>query len=135
MINKVSRYKDQGIGRQVDNVVQHQFIKYKEVDVTIPSTGVPVRIDIGFLADRAIPVAGYIGMQIEIVDSDKRYLYVQSNSGTGDVTLKVWANDRNPIPLRKARIVTPISIPNEVAGSIWDSGASIWDAGASVWDV
>lgn len=90
MIKKIYQSKDVNLNRQLDEIMSNQFAKQKEVTVTFAATGVTYKADVGFLADRAIPVAGYIGMQIEIVSSDNRYMYLKSNSGIGTVVIKVW---------------------------------------------
>ncbi len=90
MIKKIYQSKDVNLNRQFDEIMSNQFANQKEVSLTVVATGVTYKVDIGFLADRAIPVAGYIGMQIEIVSSDNRYMYLKSNAGTGTIVLKVW---------------------------------------------
>ena len=100
MIRKIAQFKDRDINRQIDNIVSNQFAGYKEVTINVPVVGQIVKADVGFLADRATQVGGYIGMQIEIVSSDNRFIYFKSNAGTGTVVLKVWKNQmvKQPAP-------------------------------------
>jgi hypothetical protein len=89
MIKKVSAFKDEGINRQVDEIISNQFANYKEVTVTFTAASKDTRAEVGFRADRFIIIDKSADIRVWRVSSDNQNMILQA-SGAGTVTLKVW---------------------------------------------
>ena len=89
MIRKVSAFKDEGINRQVDEIISNQFSNYKEVSVTFSAASTNTRAEIGFRADRFIIIDKSADIRVWRVSSDNQNMILQA-SGAGTVTIKIW---------------------------------------------
>ena len=89
MIRKVSAFKDEGIDRQVNEIISNQFANYKEVTVIFTAANLSTQANIGFRADRFIIIDKSADIRVWRVSSDNQCMILQA-SGAGTVTLKIW---------------------------------------------
>lgn len=89
MITKVSAFKDEGIDRQINEIVSKQFVNYKEVTVTFTAASTDTRVEIGYRVDRFFIVDKSADIRVWRVSSDNQNMILQA-SGAGTVTIKVW---------------------------------------------
>jgi len=88
-INKITQFKDPDINRQFDEIIEKQFLNFKEVEVNFTSTGVdiPVETDV---ADRYLIVYNEGGVVVKLSKIEGSKMFFQSVSGTGKVKMLVW---------------------------------------------
>jgi carbon starvation protein CstA len=92
MISKVAVFKDVNLEMQINEIVNNQFAKYKEVTVTFTAANTVTKADVGFRATRYVVVDIDANINIWRDSSDERYAYMKA-SGAGTATIKFFKGE------------------------------------------